>query len=110
MYPSLPRLSDYDVSPLNGFLPTEPPCQHLSDPYYSPWENVISNLQPLILTKRIRSIVDKLPVLDTDYLRNLAEWRRAYSILGFITHGYVWGGDTPADVSHTSHLKHVDEY
>jgi indoleamine 2,3-dioxygenase len=99
MYLPLPRLSDYDVSGLNGFLPTEPPCDHLSDPYYAPWETVIANLQPLILTKRIRNVVDKLPILYTDYLRGEAEWRRAYSILGFITHGYVWGGDSPADVS-----------
>jgi indoleamine 2,3-dioxygenase len=94
---ALPRLGEYDVSPLNGFLPTEPPCDRLEDPYYGPWETVVANLQPLILTKRLRKVVDQLPVLSTDFLRDESEWRRAYSILGFITHGYVWGGDSPHD-------------
>jgi indoleamine 2,3-dioxygenase len=98
LFNSLPRLGEYDVSPLNGFLPTEPPCEHIQDPYYAPWETVIANLQPLILTKRIRKVVDQLPVLSTEFLRDETEWRRAYSILGFITHGYVWGGDMPSDI------------
>jgi indoleamine 2,3-dioxygenase len=95
----IPRLSDYDVSALHGFLPTDPPCDRLADPYYQPWEDVIFSLHTLTLTKRIRSTIDRLPVLSTKYLRNLAEWRRAYSILGFMVHSYVWGGYTPADVS-----------
>jgi indoleamine 2,3-dioxygenase len=99
MIPPIPQLRDYDVSALHGFLPTDPPCELLSDPYFGPWETIIQNLQGLILTKRLRSLVDRLPVLDTGYLRTEAEWRHAYSILGFIVHAYVWGGNTPCDVS-----------
>lgn len=44
-------------------------------------------------------MVDALPILSTDLLLTEPEWRRAYSILGFIAHAYVWGGDTPSDVS-----------
>jgi indoleamine 2,3-dioxygenase len=98
MLPPLPRLSDYDVSPLNGFLPDEIPLDILPDTYYQPWETIVRNFQSLILAKRLRRIVDALPVLDTDLLLTEAEWRRAYSILGFIAHGYIWGGDSPADV------------
>lgn len=98
MIPSIPRLSDYDVSALHGFLPTEPPLEVLPDPYYAPWETVQRNLQSLILTKRLRSVVDRLPVLETDRLRTEAEWRRAYLVLGFMTHAYVWGGDSPCEV------------
>lgn len=101
MIPPLPRLSDYGISPQNGFLPTEIPLDILPDSYYEPWEAVIRNLQSLILTKRLRRMVDALPVLSTDLLLTEAEWRRAYSILGFIAHAYVWGGDTPSDVSLT---------
>ena len=43
MLPPLPRLSDYDVSPLNGFLPTDLPLDVLPDPYYQPWETVVRN-------------------------------------------------------------------
>jgi indoleamine 2,3-dioxygenase len=87
MLPPLPRLSDYDVSPQNGFLPDEIPLDILPDAYYQPWETVVRNFQSLILAKRLRRIIDALPVLD-----------RAYSILGFIAHGYIWGGEKPVDV------------
>ena len=100
MIPPLPRLSDYDISPEYGFLPAEIPLKVLPDSYYGPWEAIIQNLQGLILSKRLRSLVDALPVLDTDALLTEAEWRRAYSVLAFIAHAYIWGGDTPADVRH----------
>lgn len=99
MLPPLPRLADYDISPQNGFLPSEIPLEILPDPYYQPWETVVRNFQSLILSKRLRRIVDALPILSTDLLLTEAEWRRAYSILGFLAHAYVWGGDRPADVS-----------
>jgi len=98
MLPALPRLSDYEVSPHNGFLPDEVPLDILPDSYYQPWETIVRNFQSLILAKRLRRIVDALPVLDTELLLTEAEWRRAYSILGFIAHGYIWGGNTPADI------------
>ncbi|KAF2103482.1 indoleamine 2,3-dioxygenase alpha type [Rhizodiscina lignyota] len=98
MIPSIPRLSDYDVSALHGFLPTEPPLELLPDPYFAPWETVLRNLQSLMLTKRLRSVVDRLPVLETGLLRTEQEWRRAYLVLGFVAHAYIWGGDTPLEV------------
>ncbi|KAF1814828.1 Indoleamine 2,3-dioxygenase [Eremomyces bilateralis CBS 781.70] len=98
MQPSIPRLRNYDVSPINGFLPTEPPLEVLPNAYYAPWENLIRNLQALILTRRLRGMVDKLPVLSTEHLQTEEEWRRAYSVLAILTHAYVWGGDRPLDV------------
>ncbi|KAK8215408.1 Indoleamine 2,3-dioxygenase [Zalaria obscura] len=97
MLPSIPQLSDYDVSKDYGFLPQEPPLESLPQAYYRPWENVARNLQGLILTKRIRGVVDNLPILSTTYLETDAEWRRAYMVLAFISHAYVWGGDRPAE-------------
>lgn len=99
MLPSIPRLSDYGVSPETGFLPEEPPLIHLTDMYYEPWEMIVQNLQALILSKRIRQVVDAMPLLSTERLTTEPEWRRAYVILGFLTHSYIWGGDRPADVS-----------
>ncbi|KAL1592708.1 Indoleamine 2,3-dioxygenase [Paraconiothyrium brasiliense] len=98
MIPSLPRLEDYDVSPQNGFLPSEVPLEILPDAYYQPWETIARSFQSLILAKRLRRIIDTLPVLSTEFLLTEAEWRRAYSILGFMAHAYVWGGDRPADI------------
>lgn len=99
MLPQIPRPGDFDVSPEHGFLPAELPLQFLDDPYYRPWESTVAALQALILTRRLRGVVDALPVLSTDYLRSESEWRRAYSILAFIAHAYIWGGDSPVDVS-----------
>ncbi|KAK3058382.1 hypothetical protein LTR09_001460 [Extremus antarcticus] len=93
----IPNPEDYDVSLENGFLPTTPPLECLPDSYYEPWEHVVKNLQGLILSKRLREVVDKLPVLSTDRLFGEAQWRRAYSALAFITHAYIWGGNKPAE-------------
>lgn len=100
MLRSLPLLDDYDISPKYGFLSSEPPLDFLPDPIYQPWETVARNLQKLLLTKKLRGVVDALPVLSTDALVTEAEWRRAYVILAFITHAYIWGGDTPAEVGY----------
>ena len=93
----IPKPEDYDVSTQNGFLPTAPPLERLADPYYEPWEYIMRNLQGLILSKRLREVVEKLPVLSTDRLADEAQWRRAYSALAFIAHAYIWGGDKPCE-------------
>lgn len=98
MQPSIPRLRNYDVSPINGFLPTEPPLEVLPNPYYAPWESLIRSLQALIMTGRLRGMIDRLPVLSTEYLQTEEEWRRAHMVLAFLSHSYVWGGDRPLDV------------
>lgn len=98
MLPPVPTLSDYGISPERGFLPSELPLEILPDPYYTKWEAIVSNLQGLLLSRRLRQTVDRLPTLSTAYLRTESEWRRAYVILVFILHGYVWGGNRPAEV------------
>jgi len=102
MIPPIPILDDYNVSLENGFLPSEPPLEHLPDPYYAKWEAIVTNLQPLLLSKRLRAVVDQLPVLSTLRLQGVAEYRRAYTVLVFIAHGYIWGGDIPSEVRRPS--------
>ncbi|KAI1404257.1 Indoleamine 2,3-dioxygenase [Hypoxylon fuscum] len=97
MRPPIPVLSDYGISPNHGFLPDVLPLTRLPDPYYNKWESVGANLQNLILSKRLRGVIDRLPVLSTIGLEHDAEWRRAYMLLTFFAHGYIWGGDTPCD-------------
>ncbi|KAF6803541.1 indoleamine -dioxygenase pyrrole -dioxygenase [Colletotrichum sojae] len=82
----------------NGFLPADAPLKVLPDPYYAPWEKVIQHLPALLKAGKLRSDVDSLPVLSTDKLRTEAEWRRAYVILTFFTHAYVWGGEKAEEV------------
>ncbi|KAF7552360.1 hypothetical protein G7046_g7433 [Stylonectria norvegica] len=97
MLPPVPALADYGLSPTHGFLPDVLPLTRLPDPYYNKWEAIIANLQALILSRRLRGVIDRLPVLSTIGLEHDAEWRRAYSILGFMAHAYIWGGDSPSD-------------
>lgn len=99
MIPPVPVLADYGISPDHGFLPPELPLDVLPDPYYAPWESIVASLQRLLLSKRLRQTIDRLTVLSTEYLHTDAEWRRAYTVLTFMLHGYVWGGDKPAEVS-----------
>ena len=93
----VPDPEDYDVSPLHGFLPSSPPLECLPDSYYAPWEDAVKNLQGLLLSHRLREVVDRLPVLSTDHLTTEPEWRRAYSLLAFLAHGYIWGGARPRE-------------
>ena len=98
MLPPIPSVEDYDISPENGFLPDQPPLQTLSDPYYAKWEAVVGNLQFLLLSKRIRVVIEDLPVITASRLQHPAEWRRAYVLLSFMTHAYIWVGEKPAEV------------
>lgn len=98
MLPPIPKLQDYDVSPVTGFLPETGIVERLPDPYYQPWETLAQNLPSFVMTRQIRNYVDnKLPLLSTDKLKTEGEWQRACSILGFIAHAYVWAGDQPRD-------------
>ncbi|KAM5343428.1 hypothetical protein ACJ41O_011965 [Fusarium nematophilum] len=81
----------------NAFLPERSPLRQLPDSYYEPWEIIAQHL-PALVEDGIRRAVDQLPVLSTDRLRSEPEWRRAYVILAFMTHAYVWGGETPEEI------------
>lgn len=91
------NLSKFAVSK-NAFLPENSPPNALSDPYYESWELIAHNLAELIETRRIHDAIRELPVLSTDLLKSEAEWRRAYVILAFFTHAYVWGGEKAEEV------------
>ena len=87
-----------DVILNHGFLPDLIPLKRLSDPYYQPWEEIASHLPCLIAERRIREVIDKLPVLSTGKLREETEWRRACVALAFMLNGYIWGGEVPSEV------------
>lgn len=94
----IPRMEDYEVFPNTGFLPSEFPLVKLPQEYYQPWEILVNNLPSLILTKKIRWHIDtNLPILSTDKLKDIPEYRRAYQVLGFLAHAYIWGTDKPTN-------------
>lgn len=94
----IPVPEAYDVSLRVGFLPEQTPCDALSDPYYAPWQDIAKNLQNLLMCRRLRTMVDNLPVLACDRIQTTAQLRKAYSILSFICHAYIWGEESPAQV------------
>ncbi|KAK9448633.1 Indoleamine 2,3-dioxygenase-domain-containing protein [Limtongia smithiae] len=100
MLPAIPNPREYDVSVDTGFVPETLPLSQLPDPYYAPWEAVAENLQFLIMTRQLRAVVSapSFPILSLSRLRTGPEKWRAYSILGFMAHGYIWGGPEPAEV------------
>lgn len=91
------NMEDYDVFPSSGFLPSTLPLTSLPQVYYKPWEDLVASLPSIILTKRIRKLVNKLPVLSTEQLTCVEEFRRAYQVLGFLAHAYIWGTDEPTN-------------
>ncbi|KAK4107730.1 Indoleamine 2,3-dioxygenase [Canariomyces notabilis] len=85
----------------NGFLPEDEPLPRLRVPrdYYYFWEALVDRIPNLIQQKAFRDWVDRLlPVRSTRYLKTEPEWRRAYVVLSFLAHAYIWGDDTPAEV------------
>lgn len=97
MRAEIPKLADYDVSPVSGFLPEELPLQRLPDNYYEPWERIAQELPGFVMTRQVRNYIDSMPKLSLSRLTSEPEWRRACSILGFLMHAYVWSGDLPSD-------------
>uniref|UniRef100_A0A668U2Z8 Indoleamine 2,3-dioxygenase 1 n=1 Tax=Oreochromis aureus TaxID=47969 RepID=A0A668U2Z8_OREAU len=78
----------FDISEEFGFL-LEEPLTHLPD-YYQVWLDLANNLTHLIESRKLRDLVDKMPVLSPDLLSNHRELRLAHLALGFISMGYVW--------------------
>ncbi|KAF9928488.1 hypothetical protein FBU30_002337 [Linnemannia zychae] len=87
----VPVLEDYDVSPITGFAPADQPLPRLPQTYFQPWEETMDQYNHLIDSRQLRSKVDQWPVLDVAQLTTLRERQRAYTLLCFVAHGYIWG-------------------
>jgi len=95
-------LQQFEISHY-GFLPIDEPLAILPDTYYAPWESIISHLPCLIRSGSFYDAITKLPHLTTQRLRSIPEWRRAYVILTFFTHAYIWSGKEPTEVRFVLH-------
>jgi indoleamine 2,3-dioxygenase len=56
-------LEEYDISPITGFLPPEPPLRRLPNPYFDPWESTMDDFNALLLAGRLRERVRKVNII-----------------------------------------------
>ncbi|HEY0929242.1 MAG TPA: hypothetical protein VGE27_04935, partial [Gemmatimonas sp.] len=88
------ELSDYQVDPVTGFVARESLPDALPS-LYAAWDAVVPDLSALIRSRRVRSVLAALPVLDVDGLTSEADQSRALLLLTHFANAHVWGGDTP---------------
>lgn len=101
---TLEHLGEFQISTAYGFLPEERLLEQLPA-FYDVWEHTCRDLAKYQATGELQGIVERMPVLPTGQLRTLAEWRRAYVILGFIANAYLWAGTRPHQVIHPVQLQ-----
>ena len=82
-------LSDFDVSPEQGFLPPDP-REHVTD--CSPLNELGQKLPKLLTARSVRPFIDGQPVLLSSIPASWqeADYRAAMRILSFAGHAYVW--------------------
>lgn len=85
-------LKQFDVCDETGFVPREEPEKSLPDKF-KPWEEVVAQLPVLLSTNCLRKKAAKLPLVLPEELSYLSEreWWRAYVLLCYICHAYIWG-------------------
>jgi indoleamine 2,3-dioxygenase len=87
----LDDLKAHDLDPVRGFLPAQDPLTELPSGF-EPWDELAAELPRLLLTGRLRPVIESLPELDPAALGTDAELRRAMLVLSFLGHAYVWSG------------------
>lgn len=82
------NLTNMDVS---KFVPEESPLDALPR-FYEPWENIVRQLPKLIKDGKLRETVADLQILPVSHslLPTNRHWQRAYSVLTFISQGYLF--------------------
>lgn len=89
-------LNNFDISPVNGFLPNEP-VPKLGAPFER-WENLAANLATENKNHTIRTTVDSMNPFPFDQLTTSQEFRRAYTILTMIMHSYIFNQKPPVNI------------
>jgi indoleamine 2,3-dioxygenase len=98
--PSALRLEDfahYQVDPLRGFLPARDPLERLPAAFEA-WEYVAADVPALLMSGRLRSTLERMPLLDAQALEDERQRQRAMLLLSMFGNAYVWADDPPAQV------------
>lgn len=73
----------------NGFLPAVDPLKRLPGPYFDPVEEIVANLPRLLITRKLRKELERLPILNVTKLRG-RERDRGMLLYSFLEHGDAW--------------------
>lgn len=82
-------LNKYKISTKRGFLPSIDPVLSLPK-VFGPWEEFAARLPEVINGKCVRQEVALLPDFPVSELGREEEWWRAFCLLAFVSHSYVW--------------------
>ena len=96
MADAIASLDTYGISSERGFLPSDDPLKRLPDSFAA-WDEAAGELPKLLVSDRIRGILDGLPLLDPLTLSTNAEKERAMMVLSYLGHAYVWGEQKPLE-------------
>ena len=77
-----------------GFLPDHDPLTHLPA-IFGEWESTAVDLPKWLMSRRLRTIIENLPVFPSEKLSSPPELERAMLILSTLGQAYVW-----ADLQH----------
>lgn len=90
------NLTDYDVDPIRGFLPSEDPLTELP-PEFAEWDRLGRELPYLILTRRVRSTLANMVTPDLSRLTTNGELERAMLIVSALGMAYIWAEQPSID-------------
>jgi indoleamine 2,3-dioxygenase len=88
-------LSQYHVSLVSGFLPEQDPPTCLP-PFFAPWEHVAKHLSALLMAHKLRTALERLPILDIERLDDARHIHRAMLLLTVLGNAHVWAEVEPA--------------
>jgi indoleamine 2,3-dioxygenase len=88
-------LSDYQVNPRTGFVASVP-LPNALPPAFAAWDQVAPELSALIRARRVRAVMQGLPLLDPLALTTDGDRERALLLLTHFANAHVWGGERPA--------------
>lgn len=89
------ELEVFGASPERGFLPSPDPQIELPL-RYALLHELAAELPRRLLTGRVRSAIEGLPVFDMREISSDTGRRCAMRVLSYLAHAYVWGENPPA--------------
>ncbi len=91
------NLNDYDIHPIQGFLPAEDPLQQLPIAFSS-WDEISKQIPSLLIAGKTRTIVKQMEQLKIAGLQHKSELWRAFLVLSVIANAYIMGEGEQAKI------------